>query len=187
MTATEQAPTLTMLYMYRISGTECLSHTPGSHLVCTARIPLGVDRKILAISKEFMLSGFLTLNAHSILPHARNERNLDVMRWKQGKVKKAGSWQESKPGHLWLELPVLWHWATATRQPPTVTILFMYRTSGTECFSFKPGSHSVCAVSTYRGFWGLVVVRLPYLSGRALAAQARGVLCSTPAGCQPFI
>ena len=34
--------------------------------------------------------------------------------------------------------------------------------------------------STYRGLWGLVVVQLSQLSGRALAAHARHVLCSTP-------
>ena len=33
---------------------------------------------------------------------------------------------------------------------------------------------------------GLVIVRLPYFSGRALAAQARGVLGLTPGDCQPF-
>ena len=36
------------------------------------------------------------------------------------------------------------------------------------------------------GLWGLVVVRLSWLSGRALAAQARGVLGSTPGDCRPF-
>ena len=40
--------------------------------------------------------------------------------------------------------------------------------------------------STYRGLWGLVVVRLSWLSGRTLAAQARGVLGSTPGGCRLF-
>ena len=40
--------------------------------VCAIRTPLGVDRKILSIRKEPMLSGFLTLNAQSILPHAGN-------------------------------------------------------------------------------------------------------------------
>ena len=40
--------------------------------------------------------------------------------------------------------------------------------------------------SIHRGLWGLVVVRLLWLSGRALAAQARGVLGSTPGGCWPF-
>ena len=49
--------------------------------------------------------------------------NLDVLRWKYRKVKKAGSRQESNPGHLWLEPPVLWHWATTARRPPTPTIL----------------------------------------------------------------
>ena len=40
--------------------------------------------------------------------------------------------------------------------------------------------------STYRGLWGLLVVRLLWLSGRALAAQARGVLGSTPSSCWPL-
>ena len=40
--------------------------------------------------------------------------------------------------------------------------------------------------STYRGLWGLVVVRLLWLSGRALAAQARGILGSTPGDCRLF-
>ena len=39
---------------------------------------------------------------------------------------KAGSRQESNSGHLWLEPPLLCHWATATRQPPTLIILYMY-------------------------------------------------------------
>ena len=77
----------------------------------------------------------------------------------------------------------------------------------------SPGSHSVCAVrtqsrvdrkvlsirkepicmlshskySTYRGLRGLVVVWLSWLSGRALVAQARGALGSTPGSCWPFI
>ena len=59
--------------MYCTGGTECLSHTPGSHSVCAIRTPLGVDRKILPIKKEPWLSDFLTLNAQSILPHAENK------------------------------------------------------------------------------------------------------------------
>ena len=43
-------------------GTECLSRIPGSHSVCVIRTPLGVDRKILSVRKEPMLSGLLTLN-----------------------------------------------------------------------------------------------------------------------------
>ena len=34
--------------------------------------------------------------------------------------------------------------------------------------------------------WGLVVVWLSWLSGRALEAQARGVLDLSPIGCRPF-
>ena len=67
--------TLTTLYIckYCTGGTECLSCTPGSHSVCAVRTPLGVNRKILSIRKEPMLSGFLTLNAQSLLPHAGNK------------------------------------------------------------------------------------------------------------------
>ena len=39
--------------------------------VCAVRTLLGVNWKILSIRKEPMLSGFLTLNAKSTLPHAR--------------------------------------------------------------------------------------------------------------------
>ena len=41
--------------------------------------------------------------------------------------------------------------------------------------------------STYRGVWGLVVVRLLWLSGRALVAQARGVVGLTHGDGQPFL
>ena len=54
------------------SGTERLSHTPGSHSECAVRTLLGVNRKILFIRKEPMLRSLLTLrlNAQIILPHA---------------------------------------------------------------------------------------------------------------------
>ena len=39
-------------------------------------------------------------------------------------MKKAGSCRELNPGHLWLEPPVLCHWAMTAGQPPTLTILF---------------------------------------------------------------
>ena len=55
-------------YMYCTGGTECLSSTPDSHSVCTVRTLLGIDRKILSIRKERMLSSLLSLNAQSILP-----------------------------------------------------------------------------------------------------------------------
>jgi len=58
--------------MYCTSGIGCLSRTPSSHSVCAVRTPLGVDWKILSIRKEPMLSGLLTLNVQSILPHAGN-------------------------------------------------------------------------------------------------------------------
>ena len=79
---------------------------------------------------------------------------------------KAGSRQESNPGYLWLEPPVLCHWATTAWRPLTPTILYLYCTGGTIHF---------CTCSTDRGLWGLVVIRLSWLSGRVLVAQARGV------------
>ena len=42
---------------------KCLSCTPGSHSACAVRTLLWVDRKILSIRREHMLSGFLSLNA----------------------------------------------------------------------------------------------------------------------------
>ena len=38
----------------------------------------------------------------------------------------------------------------------------------------------------YRGLLGLVVLRLLWLSGRALAAQVTSVLGLTPGSCWPF-
>ena len=32
----------------------------------------------------------------------------------------------TRPGHLWLEPPVLCHWATTAGQPPTLTILYIH-------------------------------------------------------------
>ena len=54
-TTAGQPPTL---YIYCTGGTECLSRTPGSHSVCAVRTLLGVDRKILSVRKEPMLSCF---------------------------------------------------------------------------------------------------------------------------------
>ena len=60
--------------MYCTGGTECPSHTPGSHSVCAVRTPLGVDRKFFSVRKEPMLSGFfLTLN--------KTERNGNHQMW----------------------------------------------------------------------------------------------------------
>ena len=55
------------------------------------------------------------IDAQSILPHAENI----WIRCYEAKVeqnKKAGSCRESNPGHLWLEPPVLCHWATTAGQ-----------------------------------------------------------------------
>ena len=41
---------------------------------------------------------------------------------------KVSSCPLSNPGHLWLELPVLCHWATTAGRPPTLTILYIYCT-----------------------------------------------------------
>ena len=73
---------------------------------------------------------------------------------------KAGSRRELNPGHLWLEAPVFCHLATIAGQPPTLTILYMYCSGGTECLSHTPGSHSVCAVRTPLGVnWKILSVR----------------------------
>ena len=47
------------------------SHTwqPGTQYMPSKLHYISVDQKILSIGKEPMLSGFLTLNAQSILPH----------------------------------------------------------------------------------------------------------------------
>ena len=45
-------------------GTECFSRTPGNHSEYAIRTLLGVDRKILSISKEPMLSGFSRSKRH---------------------------------------------------------------------------------------------------------------------------
>ena len=76
-------------------GAEC---TPGSHSVCTVRFPLGVDRKILSIRKDPMLSGF----SHS-------KRSKHLASWcyayevKIEESEKAGSCQESNLGHLCID------------------------------------------------------------------------------------
>ena len=49
---------------------KCLSCTPGSHSVCAVSSRLEVDRKILSIRREPMLSGFFSLyKCLELLPH----------------------------------------------------------------------------------------------------------------------
>ena len=43
---------------------------------------------------------------------------------------------------FWLKMKHRLRWATTTGQPPTLTILYMYCTGGTECLSRRPTSHS---------------------------------------------
>ena len=57
------------------------------------------------------------------------------MRQNRGKWKKASS--QSNPEHLWLEPPVLCHWATATGQPPTLTMLYIAEVVLTSLFSLS--------------------------------------------------
>ena len=114
-----QPPAITILYMYCTGGTECLSHTPSNHSVCTVctiTTLLGINRKILSIRREPMLSGFLTLNAQSILPH-NESKGVRCYEAKIEESEKADSHRESNPGHIWLEPPVLCHWAMTARQP----------------------------------------------------------------------
>ena len=66
---------------------QCLSHTPGSHSVCTIQTPWGLTGKLsISIRRESMLSGFLTLSAQILASHLKSKRFLYVMR--QNKVKR---------------------------------------------------------------------------------------------------
>ena len=66
---------------------QCLSHTPGSHSVCTIQTPWGSTGELsISIRRESMLSGFLTLSAQILASHLKSKRFLYVMR--QNKVKR---------------------------------------------------------------------------------------------------
>ena len=69
--------------------------------------------------------------------HVQYSEHSCFMCWKWRKVKKAGSHRESNPGHLWLETPVLCHWATSSRQPPppTVSKFLLFRIVGVSLWS----------------------------------------------------
>ena len=72
--------------------------------------------------------------AQSILPHTGNE---GLWGENRGKWKgPAPAVARSRTQHTWLELPVLCHWATTAGQPPSLTIIYVYCTGGTECFSY---------------------------------------------------
>ena len=95
------------------------------------------------------------------------------MRRKRRKEKRQGVIGSRTQGYLWLNwatsaLP-LSHNSQTTTNPHNP---LYYCTSGTECLSCTPGSHSACAVRTP---W-LVVAQSSWLCGRALVAQDSGVL-----------
>ena len=129
------------------------------------------------------------------------------MLWGEKKGKwKAGSCRKSNPGHLWFEAPVLCHLATTARWPPTLTIVYMYCTGGTECLSCtvtepqQPDNHqpsqsfiftvfrvrkplSMSSFLMERIFWSILDRVLTAHTARwALVTQARGVLSSAPGG-----
>ena len=70
-------------------------------------------------------------------------------------------------------------WSTPNR------VLTAHTLSGCQVCDWGIQYH-LCSIHIDRGLWGLVVTRLSWLSGKALAAQARGVLGSTPRGCRLF-
>ena len=94
---------------------------------------------------------------------------------------KACSCQESNPGHLWLEPPVLCHWAKTARQPPpTPTILYMYYTVVPDVIYYH-----LC--STCRELWGMVVVQLLCIAQwQSISGSSQGFLGWTPGSCLPF-
>ena len=63
--------------------------------------------------------------------------------------KKAGSHQESNLGQLWVESPVLCYWAMTGRQPPTLTILYMY----CSWWKFRPRCSLLQRKDTSRPTW----------------------------------
>ena len=68
------------------------------------------------------------------------------MIWGENRGKwKNSSRRESNPGHLWLEPPVLCHWAMTVGQSPALKILHMY------CFVFFPLS-SIFALQHLNSF-----------------------------------
>ena len=171
--------------MYCTLGTECLSHTPGSHSVCAS------DSFLSCIISwaQCRLCGFLVYCfALSLLTCTKHvccsehlashwKLNLDV---KIEESEKAGSRQELKLGHLWLEPPVLCHLALTAGQPPTLTILYMYCTDGTECLSGTPVSHSVCAVRTRLVVdWKILSIRKEPMLSCFLTLIAQSILPHT--------
>ena len=70
-----------------------------------------------------------------------------------GKGKNAGSHWELNPGPLTSATNALTSELRKPNNHQHFTILYVYCTSGTECFSRAPGSHYVCAVRTPLGVY----------------------------------
>ena len=108
-------------------------------------------------------------------------------------IEKASSRRESDPGHA----PLAWatsglplshdSWITTSRKVSShsaCAIRTLLRVDW-KILSIRkePGGYATEPFSTIcRGLWWLVIIRLSWLSARALVVQARGVLC----GCWPF-
>ena len=91
----------------------------------------------------------------------------------------ANCW-ESNPGYLWLEPPVLCHWAMTTSSPWTLTILYMYCTNGAEYLSHTSDSHSVCAMRTLLGVdWKILYIRKEPMLNGFLTLGAQNILPHT--------
>ena len=109
----------------------CLSNLPlpvvqyGRYL----KVDVGTCTKLAIgfLSFSQMYQGSEMLAAQSIVPNAEEFRCYEV---KIEESEEAGSHGESN--HVWLEPPVLFHRATTAGQRPTLTILYMYCTSGME-------------------------------------------------------
>ena len=104
-------------------------------------------------------------------------------------------WQcQNRTQDTWLEPPVLCHWATVTKQPPALTILYVYCTGGTE----MPQSHILAATQYVLSELGqgLTTSNIEdcegwWLSGCCSSVAEHwlhkpGILGSIPGDCQPF-
>ena len=102
-----------------------------------------LDNKPLRIHRCWLLLGSCSLQWEQ--PRERRGRasifKLKEFRCYEGKIEeseKGSSRHELHPGYLWLEPSVLCYWATTAGQTPTLKILYMYCTGGTECPSRTP-------------------------------------------------
>ena len=99
--------------------------------------------------QSIMLHSVMTMWIAELLLCTNKKGNLDVMKRNRGKLAVARSRTQDTSGLS--RHAVFCHWAMTTRQLPTLTILYMYCTGGTECFSRTPSSHSAGAIRTLLG------------------------------------